>query len=205
MIFSKASLVFVVLNLTLVTSAVAGDMAKIVESCAACHGVDGVSTDTDIPSIAGQPAKYLAKTFAEFKGKERICPETAYRSGPLKDQKTDMCKAVDVLSDDDIKALVTLYAGKKFVKAANQKFDPALAAKGKDIHKDTCEKCHTDGGTTSTDDSSLLAGQQMGYLANAFKELLSEKRAVNKKMKERMDEMNKDKLNALVHYYGSQK
>ncbi|MEO8008143.1 MAG: c-type cytochrome, partial [Betaproteobacteria bacterium] len=141
----------------------AADVNKLVESCANCHGKDGASSESDVPTIAGFSSDTLASNLTAFKKNERPCPETKIRAGEKKDSKTNMCKSVKDLSDGDIKQLADYYAGKKFVRAT-QKFDPALAKKGKAIHDANCDKCHGEGGSSAKDDAGILAGQWMPYL-----------------------------------------
>ena len=192
----------VILSFALTSIVNAADVKKLVESCTACHGKDGASTVTIIPSIGGLSAKYLNLTFKAYKGKERLCAETTIPVGTQKDTKTDMCKVVDSLSDDDVKNLVKFYSGKKFVRAA-QSFDATLAEKGKGIHKTNCEKCHSEGGSLASDESSILAGQQKGYLDATFKELMDGKRPMDKKMQAKFETLDKESIEALSHYYAS--
>ncbi len=194
--------ILTLITLSLSTKIIAADVNKLVESCTACHGKDGASKDTEIPSIGGMSAKYLDITFKSYKGKERVCAETAIRTGAQKDTKTDMCKVVAALSDDEIKSLVKFYSSKKFVHAT-QSFDAALAAKGKEIHNTSCEKCHSEGGSLAADDSSILAGQQKGYLSSTFAELLADKRPMEKKMKQKFETLDKESIEALTNYYAS--
>lgn len=42
--------------------------------CAACHGVDGNSTDPQYPKIAGQHASYIADQLAKYKSQQRMNP-----------------------------------------------------------------------------------------------------------------------------------
>ncbi len=116
-------------GLSLATGAMAADINKLVETCAECHGKDGASHESNVPTIGGMSASYLNDSLTAYKNKERPCPETKYRDGPKKGQKTDMCKVAKDLGDADVKEVAKFFAGKKFVRA-NQKFDAALAAKG---------------------------------------------------------------------------
>ena len=50
---------------------VAAGAAKVKEVCAACHGVDGNSTDVNNPRLAGQYPDYLAKALRDYKSGER--------------------------------------------------------------------------------------------------------------------------------------
>ena len=81
--------------------------------------------------------------------------------------------------------------------------DPELAKKGKAIHQDDCEKCHSNDGTVASDDAGILAGQRMGYLAQTFDYYKSGKRSMEKKMKPKIDKLDKAGFDALVNYYGS--
>jgi cytochrome c553 len=50
---------------------IAAGAAKAKEVCAACHGVDGNSTDANNPRLAGQYPDYLAKALRDYKSGER--------------------------------------------------------------------------------------------------------------------------------------
>jgi cytochrome subunit of sulfide dehydrogenase len=189
-------------SLSLSTSSWAADAGKLAEGCANCHGKDGVSSESDVPTIAGFSAPYLDESLGRYKNKQRNCPETKYHSGPKKGQKTDMCSIAKELSAADIKQLSEHYAGKKFVRA-KQKFDPALAQKGAKLHERSCEKCHADNGSSPKDDSGILAGQWMPYLQEALADFKNGKRPIDKKMKPKIEKLDKADFDALVHYYGS--
>ena len=68
-------------------------------ACAACHGVDGNSTNPEWPKLAGQHAKYLEKQIKAFK--------SGARKDPL------MSPMVANLSDEDIADLAAYYASQK--------------------------------------------------------------------------------------------
>jgi len=79
-----------------------GDMAAGKEKsavCAACHGVDGNSTNGDWPKLAGQSAEYLYKQLMDFKaGEERL--------------DATMQAQVASLSEADMADLAAYYASK---------------------------------------------------------------------------------------------
>lgn len=186
----------------LIGDAGAIDVGKLAETCANCHGKGGASTEPDIPIIGGYSEEFLVNNLTAYKNKERDCPETKYRAGSRKGSKTDMCQVVKNLDDGDIKQIAGYFAKKKFVRA-KQKFDPALARKGKEIHEMYCEKCHSEGGTVATDDAGMPAGQWIPYLKQAFDEFYAGKRPIAKKMKLKMDEIDKADIDALINYYAS--
>jgi len=190
------------LGLSLATAASAADVDKLVEACDACHGKAGASTEKDVPIIGGVSLKYLNIGMKAYKEKKWPCPETKIRTGPKKDTKTDMCKVANDLSDSDMELVNKYYSEQKFVRA-KQEANAALAAKGLEIHNKNCKKCHSEGGSEASDDAGILAGQHMDYLNTAFKALSSGERPMPKKMKAKMDLVDKEGMEALVNYYGS--
>jgi len=178
------------------------DVKKTTEACANCHGKAGASTEHDVPIIGGYSEEFLVNNLTAYKNQERSCPETEYRSGSMKGKKTDMCKIAKELGDSDMRQVAQYFSKQKFVRA-KQKFDPELARKGKELHEMYCEKCHSEGGTVSTDDSGMPAGQWAPYLKQAFEEFNTGKRPIAKKMKLKMDELSKDDIEALINFYAS--
>jgi cytochrome c553 len=79
----------------------AAGAAKAKEVCAACHGVDGNSTDPNNPRLAGQWRDYLEKALRDYKSGER---NNAIMSGFAK-----------ALSQKDIENLAAYYASQKSV------------------------------------------------------------------------------------------
>jgi sulfide dehydrogenase cytochrome subunit len=192
------------LGATLLGSGIAqaANVKKLVEVCANCHGKGGASSESSVPVIGGYSTEFLVNNLKAYKNKDRDCPETEYRTGSKKGTKTDMCKMVNDMSDDDMQKVAQYFAKQKFVRA-KQKFDAELARKGKEIHEMSCEKCHSQGGSVAKDDAGMMAGQWMPYLRQAIEEFNAGKRPIAKKMKYKMEDLNKDDFEALVNYYGS--
>ncbi len=187
----------------LFSTASVADVETIMKNCNDCHGDNGVSQWADVPTIAGIDAFGHADQLFMFRDEERPCSESEYRQGDTSRAATSMCAIAGELSDDDIEALGDAYSALPFVAAA-QEFDAALAEAGAAVHSQNCDKCHSDGGSNVEDEASILAGQQMAYLENAFAEYLSGDRGQDKKMKEKLDALSADDVTALVHYYASQ-
>lgn len=183
------------------TAAQGSDLAATVKDCNDCHGSDGVSMHSDVPTIAGISAFVHADYLFAYRDKARPCPESAYRCDE-KRPPTDMCRVAQPLSDEAIEAVAAYYAARPFV-AANQEFDPAKAAKGKTIHNAECEKCHSDGGSNADDDAGILAGQWMPYLKTAMAEFQSGKRPQPKAMKTKVGKLSDADIEALLHFYAA--
>ncbi len=190
------------LGLLYTGSAAAADVGELSAQCAHCHGKDGVSTESTIPTIGGISEAYMIDTMAVYKDEARPCIEAEYLEGPDKGSKTSMCKIAAKLGDDDIEALAKFYSGKPFVRA-KQSFDAQLAAKGQEIHEHNCEKCHEDGGASAADDAGILAGQWMPYLDKTFKAYAAGDREMPKKMKPKFEKLGESDIEALINYYGS--
>jgi sulfide dehydrogenase cytochrome subunit len=181
----------------------AADVAKLAEPCGACHGSNGVSTESKIPTIAGYSAKYLAESLRNFKKKVRSCAEVSIPSGPKKGQRSDMCKMVADMSEADMDALSKHFASQKFVRA-KQSFDAAKAKRGEGVYKQRYEKCHEDNGSSPDEDNGILAGQWTPYLRDQLVGFRTGKRPIDDKMKQRLDKVTKEEEELLLHFFASQ-
>lgn len=178
------------------------DLDALMLDCDGCHGDKGVSQWSDMPTIAGLGEFVIADALYIYQEEARPCADSEYRIGDTSRPATNMCAAVADLSDEDIEALAVAYGNMEWVKA-EQEFDPDLAAKGEAIHQKGCDRCHADAGTDPEDEASMLGGQQMGYLRTTFEEYAAETRDQPKKMKDELDALSAEEIEALVHYYGS--
>lgn len=180
----------------------AADLDALIEDCDGCHGKDGVSEWSDMPTIAGLGEFVIADNLYIYQDGARPCAESEYRIGDTSRAPTDMCKAVADLSDDEIEALAAHYGNMEWVKA-KQEFDAELAAVGEEIHMKSCDRCHSEAGTNPDDEASMLGGQQMGYMRTTYEEYAAGTRDQPKKMKDKLDALSAEEIEALVHYYGS--
>ena len=191
----------VALALSCVASA--DDLDTIIESCADCHGADGISQWDDVPTIAGVDAFVGSEALYIYRHKERPCAQSDYRQGDTSRAATDMCAIVSDFSDEMIEDIAAHFSELTFV-AAKQEFDETKAAVGQAIHEQSCERCHSEGGSNADDEAGILAGQWSGYLRTTFAEYASGDREQLDKMKEAMAPLSADEVDALVHFYASQ-
>ena len=161
-------------------------------TCAACHGYNGSSVGI-IPSIAGNTEEYFTETMEAFKSGER--------------KSTVMGRIAKGYSSEEIKKMAKFFASKPAVPMA-QEFDAQKAALGAKLHKESCNKCHEDGGKSGEEDP-ILAGQSMLYLQYSMADFKNKDRKpvkkMSKKVKEVLDKHGPEGLEALIHYYGSHK
>ena len=199
----RINCILIVLLLGATALASAEDLDAIIEDCNGCHGDDGVSQWTDMPTIAGMPEFVHSDALFIYRDRERPCAESEYRQGDTSKPPTTMCDVVADLDDGTLEDLAAHYFELPFV-SAKQEFDASLVDAGQAVHDDLCEKCHSDAGMNPDDEAGILGGQWMGYLRTAFEEYESGAREQPKKMKEKMDELSAADVEALLHYYASQ-
>jgi len=185
------------------SAAMAGDLEAVVANCNGCHGDNGVSQWTDVPTIAGVPEFVHSDALYLFRDEARPCTESKYRQGDTSRPATTMCAVTADLSDEMIDEVAAHYAALPFV-AAKQDFDADLAAAGKAIHEAECDRCHSEGGSNPEDEAGILAGNMMGYLQDTLAEYRAGEREQPQKMEEKVNALSDDDVKALVHFYASQ-
>jgi len=199
----KRQFVFIFSVLMLGLSGIASaDVDALMQDCNGCHGDNGVSQSSDVPTIAGLAEFVHIDALFIYQDEARPCAESKYRQGDTSRAATTMCALAADLGEDDIEALAAAYAELPYVKAT-QDFDAALAATGKGLHDAQCDRCHSEAGTLADDEAGMLGGQQMGYLRSMFAQYADGSREQPKKMKEKMDALSADDTEALINYYGS--
>ncbi|MFZ5524122.1 MAG: c-type cytochrome [Pseudomonadota bacterium] len=127
--------------------------ARIAGSCGGCHGKNGNSVKTGIPSLTGLNVKYLVSATRD------------YRDGLRKNKV--MKNMVATLSDTDIEKVAFYYATQSPV--AGKTAPKADLAAGEKISSG-CTSCHGEGGVSTTPGTPSLAGQDAGYLAAATRD-----------------------------------
>ncbi len=186
--------------------------AVLVGNCAGCHGMEGASRGPAAPSIGGLSKTYFINAMLAYKyGKDEAKIEAAVKGLNLKADDFDvlprsatvMDRLAKGYSDADIVRMADYFAARPFASGA-QKTDPKLAARGKQVHEDACEKCHENGGRKA-DEAGRLAGQWMPYMKNAVTDFNGGHREMPKKMRAKMQELKDGDFQALLHFYASQK
>jgi cytochrome c553 len=119
------------------------------ESCAACHGPNGNSTQPQFPILAGQTSRYLYLQLRDF--------QEGRRSDPA------MTPMAAGLSRDEMHALADWFAQQKPA-SLSFKVDPEKARLGKLKADETlCTMCHL-GGLAGQNEIPRLAGQHPAYV-----------------------------------------
>ena len=182
----------------------AGDLNTVIDDCNGCHGDNGVSQWDDVPTIAGLAEFVHVDALFYFADGERPCAESEYRQGDTSKAPTTMCEIAAAMSETDMEAVAAHYAALPYV-IAEQAFDADLAAAGKAVHEEHCDRCHANAGMDPEDEAGMLGGQRTGYLRATFAEYASGERDQMDKMKEKMDMLSDADIEALLNYYASQR
>ncbi|CAG0907260.1 unnamed protein product, partial [Cyprideis torosa] len=124
---------------------------SLYSSCAGCHGTDGLSQSTHIPTIQGLNFQYFYAVMQDYRKDQR--PSTimgriakGYKSSKLQS--------------------MALHFGSKPWTGVRGEFDGELAQRGKALHKEYCEQCHEQNGHFQDRETPPLAGQAKNYLYN---------------------------------------
>ena len=120
----------------------------LTEGCGSCHGADGNPSGANMPTLAGQDARYFVKAMA------------AYKDGKRPHQK--MFEAVEGLSEADVQNLAAFYAGQEPVRRNVR--TPLTTAEW--ITR--CERCHGIEGNSTDPRYPMLAGQERVYLRSSL-------------------------------------
>jgi cytochrome c553 len=134
-------------------------VTDLVQTCAACHGKDGISPLDNSPHLAGQQAGYLATQLKAFReGK---------RSDPL------MTAAAKGLSDRETKALADYYANMDSKVLGTQE-NPGGAGQHVSAR---CVACHGMRGRTVNQEWPNIAGQKRSYIVKQLQQYRDGSRA----------------------------
>lgn len=125
---------------------------KLSQSCAKCHGEDGNSTTSGIPSLAGQQPHYLVVAIQEYHHGER--------------GTVSMQSMLSSSSKSDLEKLALYFASQTPAKRPAPDFgDPAA---GEPLSA-VCGGCHGARGVSDDSSTPSLAGQDPRYLMKAIR------------------------------------
>ena len=182
------------------TNALAGPSAKaMADTCAGCHGTNGQSVGPASPNLAGMSAAYFTESMIGFKA----LPKDA---GHAEDARpaTIMNRIAKGYTDEQIEAMGEYFAAMPVYKAAVP-HDAAKAKMGAEIYDSGCAKCHDEGGALPDDDAGILAGQWLPWMQYSMEDFQSGHREMPKKMKKQVEKLSDAEIDAVLHYFASQK
>ncbi|MEQ1620923.1 MAG: c-type cytochrome [Methylococcales bacterium] len=170
---------------------------ELAQTCAACHGEEGVSAMPETPSLAGQLATYTYKELRDYASDQRSHPVM-----------TSIAKG---LSDQDAADLAVWFASLK----------PAVGEAGKQLAKaekmveegdgkrilPPCFVCHGANGQGEKLDIPALSGQRADYLAKTLLEYKTGQRHndIYSRMRLIAQQLSETEIKDLAQYYQQSK
>ncbi|MGQ3891693.1 c-type cytochrome [Legionella sp. CNM-4043-24] len=164
-------------------------------TCVACHGPQGNSSNPEWPNLAGQHAQYLLKQLKDFKaGKTR--------------NAASMTAMVASLSEDDMKALASYYSRLPLAENITprqylQRGEQLYRGGDFDKHITACIACHGPQGTgNNLAGFPVLSGQNAAYTIQqlqAFKDKIRHN-DMNNIMQDISARMDKSDMEAVAWY-----
>lgn len=199
-----------VLVISAMAQAAPPSAAMLSNACAGCHGTHGGSAGPTMPSLAGQSKEAIVTAMKKFKGVEKKDadgkPVLNPEGKPVIESRpsTIMGRLAKGYSDAEIDAIADFFSKQK-LHVTHQTLDKAKIAKGASLQEANCGRCHMEDGKEGKDDTPAMASQWLPYMQMQMADYLSGKRKMPEKMKEKVDPMSKDDLEALLHFYASVK
>lgn len=155
------AMAFFALTFSAGPSAVVAQDSNPATVCAACHGIDGNSSTSIWPKLAGQHAEYIARQTRMVRDGQRSVPE--------------MLGIVATLTDEQIDAVAEYYSEQKIQPGVA---DEDLVSLGKKIYQTgiqernvaSCQACHGPvGGGNPLAQVPAIAGQHADYAESRLK------------------------------------
>jgi cytochrome c553 len=164
-----------------VTAQAADDIEAKAQTCAACHGQNGVPTDPKtIPIIWGQEQSYLVKQMRDYRNGER--------DNPI------MSPIAKSIAQEDIRKIAAYFAAKSW---PAQRSTAAAASPPNGIAQ--CQPCHQpnfEGGPPAP----RLAGLSYEYLVAAMRNFAADERTNNGDMPKFMQALTDSERDAMARY-----
>jgi cytochrome c553 len=132
------------------------------QACSACHGAGGNSTDPALPSLAGQPAQFIAMQLFLF------------RQGDRKDPQ--MSPIAANLSNADMNELAAYFARQRPAATSHKTAGENTAAGRRLAEQYHCVQCHGPA-LLGLQHIPRLAGQQFAYLRTQLRGFKAKTRA----------------------------
>jgi cytochrome c553 len=163
------------------------------ESCAGCHGADGISQTAETPSLAGEPDDYIQWQLVYF------------RRGARKNELME--SVAQSLSNEEIRNLGAYYASLPPPKPESAPASDALAQTGARLAKQhRCASCHGDD-YEGVGPAARLSGQREDVLLKALHEFKSGNRVGSgvASMADVTFDLNDAEMQALAHFMATRR
>ncbi|SDG31663.1 Cytochrome c553 [Onishia taeanensis] len=169
---------------------------EMAQTCAACHGAEGISAVGIFPNLAGQQASYLTKQILDIRDGKRVVPQ--------------MAGQVDNFSDQDA-ADVAAYFASKAPNLGQVDAAAEVIARGQELYRagdmakgiPACSACHSPTGQgIGTAAYPALSGQKTDYIVSTLQAFAAGERDndPNAIMRTIAGKMSDDDMQAVSQY-----
>ncbi|MGM0832488.1 cytochrome c4 [Halomonas qaidamensis] len=170
---------------------------EMAQTCAACHGQQGISPSGAFPNLAGQQMSYLAKQIMDIRDGNRVVAQ--------------MAGLVDDYSDQDAWDVAAHFAGQDANLGQTSDEDAELLARGEELYRagdmtkgiPACSACHTPTGAgIGSAVYPALSGQHAEYTVSTLQDFASGERAnsPNNIMGDIASKMSDNDMEAVANY-----
>ncbi len=175
----------------------AGDITRgkaiAAETCAACHGAQGISVQPGVPHLAGQYPAYIVAGLA------------AYRRGDRKDE--NMAPVAAQLAEADMANVAAYFASLPPFRGRPRPVAPPVALEAAPFAEiqgelSECASCHGDDGNSLIPGTPSLAGQHAPYLMAAVKSYVDGSRASDE-MAPFVGSLDGSMIEDMAYYYSA--
>jgi cytochrome c553 len=142
-------------------AASSGSVETKAQTCFACHGQDGNSTNPMYPTLAGQNSRYIYLQLKDFKEGRRKDPQMTPMAEPL--------------SRDDMLALADFFAKQKQAPGGFKADAAKVAAGRKKSEEVLCPMCHL-GEFVGQNEIPRVAGQKYEYIRKQLEDFKAKRR-----------------------------
>jgi cytochrome c553 len=132
------------------------------QTCVACHGANGNSTNPAIPSLSGQPKQFIVSALYQF------------REGKRKNEQ--MSPFAANLSNADLNDLAAFFSAQKIEPISVKTSEENTAAGKRLASQHNCVACHA-ANLMGQQHIPRIAGQQMNYLREQLRGFKASTRA----------------------------
>ena len=170
---------------------------EMAQTCAACHGQQGISPSGAFPNLAGQQMSYLAKQIKDIRDGNRMVPQ--------------MAGQVDDFSDQDAWDVAAHFARQDANLGQSSDEDAELLARGEELYRagdmskgiPACSACHTPTGVgIGSAVYPGLSGQHAQYTVSTLQAFASGDRnnSPNNIMGDIASKMSDNDMEAVANY-----
>ncbi len=170
---------------------------EMAQTCAACHGQQGISPSGAFPNLAGQQMSYLAKQIMDIRDGNRMVPQ--------------MAGQVDDFSDQDAWDVAAHFARQDANLGQSSDEDAELLARGEELYRagdmskgiPACSACHTPTGVgIGSAVYPGLSGQHAQYTVSTLQAFASGDRnnSPNNIMGDIASKMSDNDMEAVANY-----